>query len=761
MIPKLIHQTWETKHLQPGMYQATQSWVIKNPGYTYRLYDGDERLNFLIEYFDSKVVQAYTTIVPGAFKADLFRLCLLYVHGGYYVDCDMVNEIPLDTIFSDIKANFITVRDDPMAKKWLANGFIGSTPNNPILKIAIDRAVSNILSKQEMFYLDYTGPGCLGKSVNEFLQRDIETDFELGLTGDILILQHDYSTTRFRHNGESFLLAEYPTYRQEMKEIGNRPFFDYVQARRLHKQVPNKIIYTSLDETDLNDYMIDSFKKHNPEYELEYFPQSRVDHWFKNSIYNDAYQKLTERGEKADFFRYCYLWENGGIYTDTDTFCNQPIRNWLTYHDFVVGLECDQPAPFDFFNGIGINVDGRIQSVANWTICAKPKHPILSWVINDIIDNPKQGVLQNTGPGRFTKWVMHYFNGHTEVGDSLLLPINNFGSNQSHSNAYKSDKPLDVTRKDVFITHMFAGTWRNNTKYKSIQLLQKEPHPSVSHNLTLHKTEYGYKGISRYDINQERTKFMKEIGEVKTVKEYTFTEDLKEIDNEVMPITGYSSLAKFEDYRHFSYKGKDYYLAAYIDEDFNTNMGVLDEDYNWLGDIIIDKYNKMSFGVGPEVYFEKNWLMFEHQDELYFIYSTTPEFVLYKLVDFESLHFEKVKEQFTDHMHSIPKDEMYFSKVTTGGSCNPIKIDDEYVYLIHTKIYSERKYNHWAVKMNSKLEVTKISPIPFISKNVGYSLFFITTMLDRGDYVVLSGGVEDNQNFLWEIPKNKLKKLLS
>ena len=454
------------------------------------------------------------------------------------------------------------------------------------------------------------------------------------------------------------------------------------------------------------------------------------------------------------------MYENGGVYTDADTFCNQPIRNWLTYQDMVVGLECDHPAPFEFFNHIGVKVNDKIKSVANWTIAVAPKHPVLSEIINDIIQNPKEGVLLNTGPGRFTRHIIKYFKDQQIQGDSQLLGINGFGSNQTHSNSYKSDKPFEVKKDDIFITHMFAGTWRENKPNNKIQLLSKEKHPSVSHNLTIFKNKGGYKGISRFDINQERTRFMEKIGEVKEIKEYTFTKDLTYIDSEVLPITGYGELAKFEDYRHFTYKGKDYFCCAYIDKDFNTNMCVLDDNYNFLGDVIIDKYNKMAFAVGPEVYFEKNWLFFEHDNQLLFIYSTTPELIIYKCVDFDNLVFEKYLQQETSHLCNLPQSQLYFSKVTTGGSTNPIVIDGNYVYLIHTKIYEERKYNHWVVTLDRDLNLVSISDIPFIDKNVGYSLFFITTMLVKGDNVVITGGVEDNQNFIWEIPISKLKKLV-
>jgi len=99
---------------------------------------------------------------------------------------------------------------------------------------------------------------------------------------------------------------------------------------------------------------------------------------------------------------------------------------------------------------------------------------------------------------------------------------------------------------------------------------------------------------------------------------------------------------------------------------------------------------------------------------------------------------------------------MYFSKVTTGGSTSPIIIEDKLIYSIHTKIYNERKYNHWLVMLDSNFNFIKISSVPFINKHIGYGLFFVMTMIDTGDTVTLSGGLEDFQNWIWKIPKSKL-----
>lgn len=37
------------------------------------------------------VLSAYDKIMPNAYKADLFRLCILYVYGGCYIDFAEVN----------------------------------------------------------------------------------------------------------------------------------------------------------------------------------------------------------------------------------------------------------------------------------------------------------------------------------------------------------------------------------------------------------------------------------------------------------------------------------------------------------------------------------------------------------------------------------------------------------------------------------------------------------------------------------------------
>ena len=59
------------------------------------------------------------------------------------------------------------------------------------------------------------------------------------------------------------------------------------------------------------------------------------------------------------------------------------------------------------------------------------------------------------------------------------------------------------------------------------------------------------------------------------------------------------------------------------------------------------------------------------------------------------------------HNNKFPEDELYFSaKVKVGGSTQPIWFEEQqcYIYLVHTKIYNERTYNHFAVKLDKELK---------------------------------------------------------
>ena len=42
--------------------------------------------HFIKSHFSKRVLYAYDKLIPGAFKADLWRYCIIYINGGIYID---------------------------------------------------------------------------------------------------------------------------------------------------------------------------------------------------------------------------------------------------------------------------------------------------------------------------------------------------------------------------------------------------------------------------------------------------------------------------------------------------------------------------------------------------------------------------------------------------------------------------------------------------------------------------------------------------
>lgn len=180
-MPRNIFQTWETKHILSEFKKLTESWTNINQKYAYYLFDNDDREKFIKKHFDISVYNSYCRIIPGAFKADLWRYCILYIYGGVYVDIDTICIGNID-LFLNEDVEFMTVIDlnnnPSIGTHNLSNGFIASIPKHQILLDCINRIVYNVENNiVPASNLDFTGPGILGRATNIFLNIKEDTSF--------------------------------------------------------------------------------------------------------------------------------------------------------------------------------------------------------------------------------------------------------------------------------------------------------------------------------------------------------------------------------------------------------------------------------------------------------------------------------------------------------------------------------------------------------------------------------------------------------
>ncbi|CAB9500272.1 glycosyltransferase [Seminavis robusta] len=203
LIPRIIHQTWYEpldQEKYPNMSRLMSSW--KHSGWQHNFYDDATAAKFLEKHFPSQVLEAYNAIQPGAFKADLFRYCVLLIQGGVYADMDVLLETNLELAI-DPDVGFMTPIDEPgirvKQQSCLWNGFMAVAPGHPFVAKTIEIVVNNIrnrftsvdyddmlcpgpiLSTSHSFDILFTtGPCILGTAMNMILQRHPQTGFAPG-----------------------------------------------------------------------------------------------------------------------------------------------------------------------------------------------------------------------------------------------------------------------------------------------------------------------------------------------------------------------------------------------------------------------------------------------------------------------------------------------------------------------------------------------------------------------------------------------------
>jgi hypothetical protein len=99
VIPAKLFMTWRSKNYPPRMKANIDYIVANNPELSVHIYDNQECEQFLTQ-FPPEVLAAFQSLKPGAYKADLWRLCILYQFGGIYMDIKLRPHIRLSSLLT-------------------------------------------------------------------------------------------------------------------------------------------------------------------------------------------------------------------------------------------------------------------------------------------------------------------------------------------------------------------------------------------------------------------------------------------------------------------------------------------------------------------------------------------------------------------------------------------------------------------------------------------------------------------------------------
>jgi mannosyltransferase OCH1-like enzyme len=147
-IPRKIFQTWHTKDLPPVLKRAGQRIRAENPDFEHYVYDSQECEQFIEKHFEPRVLEAYRKLLPLAYKADLWRFCVLYIYGGIYVDIsfEAVNNFTfLEVIHKEHFSSEVSLYPyDDFPYKGVSIGFMVVNKGNERLISCINKIVNNI-----------------------------------------------------------------------------------------------------------------------------------------------------------------------------------------------------------------------------------------------------------------------------------------------------------------------------------------------------------------------------------------------------------------------------------------------------------------------------------------------------------------------------------------------------------------------------------------------------------------------------------------
>ena len=143
IIPCNIYQTWYTKNLPEKMRERVNLLKRQNPKFNHYLFDDNDCREFIKKHFKPDVLHAYDSLIPGAYKADLWRYCILFINGGIYMD---IKYAPLNGFrFINLCESEHLVLDVDGA--GIYNALMVCKAGNQILFKAIRQIVENVKNK--------------------------------------------------------------------------------------------------------------------------------------------------------------------------------------------------------------------------------------------------------------------------------------------------------------------------------------------------------------------------------------------------------------------------------------------------------------------------------------------------------------------------------------------------------------------------------------------------------------------------------------
>lgn len=208
---------------------------------------------------------------------------------------------------------------------------------------------------------------------------------------------------------------------------------------------------------------IESWLCKNPGWRYHFCSDQEMEVFFQvyqNGHYLDLFQVMPLPVMKADLWRYAVLEEFGGFYADIDTYCFQPLDDWLN-RSVGFHVACEEDDTY----------------LCQWAFGAAPHHPVLRTVLELI----EAKVEETGGVDESLSHYVHHYTGPAIWTDAIrsCLGLNGQPSHLEENRHTQRSRDVMVYPSGYFggaKIHHFNGSmvWRDIPGYESWQRQRKD-----------------------------------------------------------------------------------------------------------------------------------------------------------------------------------------------------------------------------------------------------------------------------------------------
>jgi mannosyltransferase OCH1-like enzyme len=214
-IPKIIIQTFGSNNISHLLHiNSILTFQELNPEYEYVFFNNSDCRNFIKNNFNEDTLYYYDILVAGAFKADFFRYCFIYINGGCYFDCKQILKCPLSSIIKNDSELFLC---QDIHKTGLFNAVLISCPKNNLFLKAIETIKYKIqnftkiyshLSNTKKWAINNTILSLTGPSLLYDVAID-NIDFNKYVTFKHIKKSEDYNDLYIEYNNRKIIVKNY------------------------------------------------------------------------------------------------------------------------------------------------------------------------------------------------------------------------------------------------------------------------------------------------------------------------------------------------------------------------------------------------------------------------------------------------------------------------------------------------------------------------------------------------------------------------